>query len=250
MRRDKKSAGASPAPMLVLSGTTGLPASTQESRIDQCIPRSSSALPHNPLAKEISMRLVAFFAASLIGVPAVAQQPAAEEAGAVVTAPGKAAAAEVVTVSASVESIDKEKRLVILKGPEGNLFAVTAGPEVRNFDQIKVGDQVVVSHYEALSLELKKGGSGVPKRVETDTAARAAPGERPGAGVGRQVTVVANVIAVDAKKQTVRLRGPEHTVDLKVRDPNQLKLVKVGDQVEATYTEATAISVEPGAAGR
>jgi hypothetical protein len=204
-------------------------------------------MPHNPLAKEISMRLFVFFVASLIGVPAVAQQPAAEGVGAVVTAPGSAAAAEVVTVSASVESIDKEKRLVILKRPEGNVFAVAAGPEVRNFDQIKVGDQVIVSHYEAISLELKKGGSGIPERVETETAGRAAPGERPGAGVARQVTVVANVVSVDEKKQTVRLRGPEHTVvDLKVRDPNQLKLVKVGDQVEATYTEATAISVEPG----
>jgi hypothetical protein len=64
--------------------------------------------------------------------------------------------------------------------------------------------------------------------------------------VAREVKVVANVVAVDPKKQTVRLRGPERTVDLKVRDPNQLKLMKVGDQVEATYIEATAISVEPG----
>jgi len=59
------------------------------------------------------------------------------------------------------------------------------------------------------------------------------------------VTVIADVIAVDAKKQSVRLRGPQRTVDLKVRDPNQFKLIKVGDQVEATFTEAVAIAVEP-----
>jgi hypothetical protein len=41
------------------------------------------------------------------------------------------------------------------------------------------------------------------------------------------------------------LRGPKRTVDLRVRDPKQIKLVKVGDQVEATYTEAVAVSVEP-----
>jgi len=33
-----------------------------------------------------------------------------------------------------------------------------------------------------------------------------------------------------------------------VHDPDQFKLVKVGDQVEATYTEALLISVEPKAA--
>jgi hypothetical protein len=46
----------------------------------------------------------------------------------------------------------------------------------------------------------------------------------------------------------VSLRGPKQTVDLQVRDPEQFKLVKVGDQVEATYTEAVALSVEPVAA--
>jgi Cu/Ag efflux protein CusF len=37
----------------------------------------------------------------------------------------------------------------------------------------------------------------------------------------------------------------EHTVDLRVPDKNQLKLIKVGDQVQATYTEAVAVSMEP-----
>jgi len=50
---------------------------------------------------------------------------------------------------------------------------------------------------------------------------------------------------VNKKQQTVTLRGPKRTVDLKVRDPEQFKLIKVGDQVEATYTEAVAISIEP-----
>jgi hypothetical protein len=35
-------------------------------------------------------------------------------------------------------------------------------------------------------------------------------------------------------------------VDLKVRDPAMLKGVKVGDMVEASYTEAVAVKVVPG----
>ena len=35
---------------------------------------------------------------------------------------------------------------------------------------------------------------------------------------------------------------------LNVQNPDQFKVVKKGDQVEVTYTEALALSVEPAAA--
>jgi Cu/Ag efflux protein CusF len=42
------------------------------------------------------------------------------------------------------------------------------------------------------------------------------------------------------------LRGPQgNLVDLNVRDPEQLKHIKKGDQVRAVYTEALAVAVEP-----
>jgi hypothetical protein len=56
------------------------------------------------------------------------------------------------------------------------------------------------------------------------------------------------VVAVNTKTRTITLRGPKQTVNLRLRDPNQIKLIKVGDQVEATYTEAAAVSVEPAPA--
>jgi hypothetical protein len=181
-------------------------------------------------------------AVAAIAAPMHAQ---AQAAGAIVARePGKVAMADAVRVSATVQAIDKDKRLVTLKGPKGNTFVVHAGPEVKNFDQVKVGDEVVVRYVEALTLELKKGSGGVRERVEREGALAAQPGERPGAAVGRQVTVVADVIAKDAKRQTLRLRGVERTIDLKVPDPKQFKLVKVGDQIEATFTEAVALSVE------
>ena len=43
----------------------------------------------------------------------------------------------------------------------------------------------------------------------------------------------------------VTLRGPKQVVDLKVQDPEQFKLIKVGDQIQAVYTEAVALVVEP-----
>ncbi len=194
------------------------------------------------------MQKIVVVAATLIAaaaVPALAQTPAPGAATMTATAPGKAAAASVVELTASVQAVDKANRTVTLKGPKGGVQTIAAGPEVKNFDQIKVGDQVVARYVEALSLELKKGGKAPVARTDRDMAGTAKPGAKPAAGAGRQVQVVADVIALDSATQTVTLRGPKQTVDLKVRDPEQFKLVKVGDQVEATYTEALAISVEP-----
>ena len=178
-------------------------------------------------------------------VPAFAQKPDATGGTTITTTPGKGTATNVVKVTASVEAVDAAARSVTLKGPRGNVMTLAVGPGVKNLAQVKVGDLVVVRYAQALTLELKKGGSGIRERSERSDSATAQPGERPAGAAARQITVLADVTAVDRKKMVVTLRGPKETVDLKLRDPEQLKLVKVGDQVEATYTEAVAISVEP-----
>jgi Cu/Ag efflux protein CusF len=176
----------------------------------------------------------------------LAWSAAAQTGGAVVgKGPGVAAAAQTVKVTATITAIDPAARTVTLKGPKGREVTMTVGPEVKNFAQMKVGDQVEAEYAEALTLELKKGGGAAVARTEDKGMATAKPGERPAGLAARQVKVVADVVAVDPAAQTVTLKGPKQTLDLKVTDPEQLKLVKVGDQVEATYTEALAIAVQP-----
>jgi hypothetical protein len=176
--------------------------------------------------------------------------PAAGGAAIILTAPGTGVAEQVAQVTASVEAVDSANRTVTLKGPAGDIVTLPVSAEVRNFDQIRVGDLVAVRYLEALTLELKKGGTAKRERTERDVAKRASPGERPAAIDAHEVHVVAEVIAVDPLTRSVRLRGPTRVVDLRVQDPEQFKLVAVGDQVEATYTEAIAISVEPAGALR
>ena len=166
---------------------------------------------------------------------------------AVATAPGKAVVAQTVKATATLTAVDAKTRDITLKGPQGNEMTVTAGPEVKNFDKLKVGDQVAMQMIEALTLELKKGGGLVVARTDKAGAVGAKPGEQPAGAVGRQVTVVADVIATDPAKQTVTLKGPKQTVDLRIPDPEQFKRVAKGDQVEATFTQAVAIAVEPAA---
>jgi hypothetical protein len=81
-------------------------------------------------------------------------------------------------------------------------------------------------------IEIRKGGTAPRERIE------------PGAeGAARRVTVAADVVGKDAAKRTVTLRGAKQTVELRAAG-EQLKAIQVGDRVEATYTEAAAISIE------
>ena len=186
---------------------------------------------------------VAMLAATVVFAASAQQAPTTSSSVAV--APGKAVATTTTTASAVIVSIDATYRIVTLKTASGKVVEVVAGPEVKNFDQLKVGDQVNLNYMEALTLELKKGGGLVVARTEKAGAAGAKPGEKPAGAVGRQVTVVADVVALDPAKQVVTLKGPQRTVDLHIADPEQFKRIAKGDQVEATYTQALAIAVEP-----
>mgnify|MGYP003694554351 CR=1 FL=1 len=104
----------------------------------------------------------------------------------------------------------------------------------------------MVTYVEALSLTLKKDGKEIPAcehQAATPCARPKAPS--PAAPSPSSTTVTADVIAIDQKTHMVTLRGPKQEVDLYVADPAQLKLIKVGDQIEAEYTQALAVTVEP-----
>ena len=182
-----------------------------------------------------------------LAISAAIGGPVAAQTGKVVTAsePGKVGFAQTVDVTATITAIDKSTRDVTLKGPQGNETTVTAGPKIKNFDKLKVGDQVQAQYVEAFALQLVKGGGQTVARTEQMGGARAKEGAQPGGAVGRQVTIVADVVGLDPAKQMVTLKGPQRTVDLVVKDPEQFKLIAKGDQVEATYTQALALAVKP-----
>ena len=179
-------------------------------------------------------------------LPAGAQQ-GPQAAGVIQSEPGKVYAAQVVNMSAQVAAVDKEDRIVTLKGSGGNIVDVVCGDEIKKFDTIKVGDTVNARYQESLALELKKSSSAIRERYDREVMTRP-PGGEPQGKLTRTVNVVAEVMAVDPVKQTITLRGPRRTVTLPVQNPDHFKVVKVGDHVEATYTRALALSLEPAPA--
>ncbi len=199
----------------------------------------------NPLS--VTGRLFAISLLTAACASASMAQTPAPAGGAMVTSePGKASMVQTVEVSAQVVGIDKATRTLTLKGSKGQVETVVASEAVKNFDQIKLGDVIVARYAQALTLELKKTKGDPGAVVVREGAAGARPGEQP-AGIGaRQVTALVDVVGVDPKASTITVKGPTGNLTmLKVQNPDQFKVVKKGDQIEVTYTEALAVSLEP-----
>jgi hypothetical protein len=174
---------------------------------------------------------------------AVALSVAAQQANPMMDAKG---AAEIVTITAKIEAVDLTNRTVTVRGPLGHSVMLQVDGRVKNLAQVQVGDELVLKYAEALTLELKNGSGG---RMETQTSTgpvSVPTGAKPGVGEVDRTTIVANVEKVDAAKSVVLLQGPGgRYVEVKVKDPAVMKDVKVGDSVQATYTEAVVIEVVP-----
>jgi hypothetical protein len=190
----------------------------------------------------IRFRFVTLF----LSVTAVLAWP---PAGCTAEPPKPVSVEQATKVTANVEAIDAAHRLITIKVEGEEPATIEAGPEVKNFSQIKVGDQVVVTYYEALAAEFKKPGEGKKGVDEQIAAGSAKEGSKPAAVVGHEVTATVIITEVDKKTHTVSFVGPYGKVrTVTAERPEGQEFVsklKKGDEVEITYTEALALSVEP-----
>jgi Cu/Ag efflux protein CusF len=146
--------------------------------------------------------------------------------------------------TAVVTKIDMKTREVTVKTDDGEEVTFVADERVKNLAQVKVGDHIKAVYTEAIAYEVKKGGKamGMDQKV---TGATAKPGEKPAAMVGHKTTVTVTVTAIDPKTGSVTFMGPNgNSETVKVRHPEKLQGVAVGDSVEITYSEALAVKVE------
>ncbi len=152
--------------------------------------------------------------------------------------------------TATVEAVDVKNRMLELRTDEGPI-TVAVPKQVRNLDQVRPGDQVVVEYQEGLAARFRKPGESttVGTVEQTTGTARQPDGMLPGGAVANMVTTTVVIESVDQPDHTVTFIGPSgmtRTVD--VKDPAAQQFVsqlKKGDEVELTYTEALAVSIEP-----
>jgi len=147
-------------------------------------------------------------------------------------------------MTATVTGIDAANRKVTLVTPDGKKTPIKCGPEVINFDQIRVGDQLKVMVTEELAVQM--AAEGAPPSDGAATVVALAPkGAKPGGIVANTVQVTAKVTAIDLKHHKATLQFPDGTTrTVAVRKDVDLTQRKVGEEVAIRTTEAVAISVE------
>jgi hypothetical protein len=155
----------------------------------------------------------------------------------------------VVEAVATVESVDRTAREVLLRGPQGGLLTVRAGRQVRNFDRIRAGDRLLIRYERAVAAYIAPVGQGGSNVEGATVALRSARGQRPAGAVGDVVRVRVGIEAVDQANNTVTFVGPRGRVrTVTVKDPRMqevLRGLKGGDQVDIVYEEALAVSMVP-----
>jgi hypothetical protein len=147
-------------------------------------------------------------------------------------------------VTATVTAIYRDTRKVTLLAQNGAQSTVTCGPEVVNFPQIEVGDQVKATVTEQLVVYAR--GPGEPAKDSAVGALALAPiGDKPGGAAVGTVEITATVKAIDTDNHTATLQFADGSVTTyKVRPDVQLGNHKVGDLVVFRTTDSIAISVE------
>ncbi|HOW75609.1 MAG TPA: hypothetical protein PK959_06715 [Candidatus Competibacteraceae bacterium] len=197
------------------------------------------------MKKAVTLTVLA--AASLLAMPAMAQDKAPAASTSTMAAIADAMGArEKTTAVGVVQTVDLQSRLVSIKNEDGKIFTIHAGPEVRNLAQIGPGSVVKVEYQEALAVALEKAPSGgVNVREDTVSAGRTAAGALPGATIEDNVQMIGTIIAIDKAKRTVLIQGAMHHVNLKIPANMDLKDLKVGDQVVAHYVQELGIAVGP-----
>jgi hypothetical protein len=153
---------------------------------------------------------------------------------------------DVVELTTKIEAIDHTARMVTLKDKDGVEETIHCGPEVKRFDELKVGDTVTFRYQESIAYSIRKPGqpSGLPSTTGGPRLVRG-QGAKPSGTVSQQETATVKVKAIDLKVPSITvLTADGRTASFKVEDVKNLKDVKVGDEVEVTYTEAFIISVK------
>jgi hypothetical protein len=147
-------------------------------------------------------------------------------------------------LTATVTSLDADKREVTLLSHDGQKTTLKCGPEVTNYDQIRVGDQLKILATEELVAYLAEAGAP-PSDGSAAVVALAPKGAKPGGVVATTVQLTAKVTAIDLKKHKATLQFPDGTSrTVAVRKDVDLTKRRVGEEVVLRTTGTLAISVE------
>jgi hypothetical protein len=145
----------------------------------------------------------------------------------------------------TVTDVSKLRHTIKVKTEDGSVATIKMGKEVKNFDQVKKGDQVDIKYNQETVIALRKTAGPPSTRIghAVITPTKGAP---PIAAEVATIETTAVVDDIDQNSRTVKLRAADgSTRTLKVGDEVQnLDEFKKGDQVAVRTTEGLAVEVQ------
>ena len=154
-------------------------------------------------------------------------------------------AADAVVLSATVDSVDVKKRIVVLKDANGNLAQMNVAKSINDLDKVKKGDVFLVEHAQAIAVGLtavgkdqKPGVSGVRSVVIAGKGAT-----KPFEETTETVYATVKISTIDQKTRIVTCTMPSGEKQKVKVDPAVLGLekFKAGDDVMVEFIDDTAI---------
>ena len=180
----------------------------------------------------------------ILAIAGYAQQPSPTAKANTKPSAGGAIEVGAITATAKVTAVDPAKRRVTLVNEAGETNTYTLGKNVRNFDQIKVGDQVKAALLESVAVAVRKSGAA-PNAGERDVVAVAPKGAMPEVVMAKTREITAKIVSIDPTARTVTVEGPMGGKPTFKVGPNvNLDQLQQGDAVTLRATDALAIRVE------
>jgi Cu/Ag efflux protein CusF len=176
-----------------------------------------------------SQVFVVWLLAASAGMPA--QDPAAPAA----------TVRDVAVVTGRIDRIDPFSRSVVLRTTEGMPYSVFVGPELKIFDELKAGDNVIVRITESVVVALRPNAKTTVVEDHTKAANKDGDGA---ADVMQQLKATVTVESVDAATQMITYKGADNRrVTRMVADRRLIEGLKPGDTIEITYTRQRAVEL-------
>jgi Cu/Ag efflux protein CusF len=153
--------------------------------------------------------------------------------------------AETATVSAKVVGIDYKTREITLQNSSGATQTYQASPEIKRFNDIKVGDTITFAYQQSVALNIVKAGAQPATAPSSSPIVTQLGGPKPGGQISQTQTTTVTIQAIDMTKPSITVKTEDGRVlSFAVKNKDLLTGFKVGDVVQVTYSEALMIAVK------
>ncbi len=155
------------------------------------------------------------------------------------------------STTATIQKINKKTRDITFKNEAGNITIFKAPQEVRNFDQLKVGDMAIMTITVDADIQVTRGALETKTRTIKESLTKASLGSKPGVKFKKVTVDQAKIIDLDYKTKSVTLESMHGTLTITPRDLENFRILRVGDIVDAISSKTVEINVvTPIASGK